>query len=208
MRAHRIALTVATKPLHHTKFHRLQKTSLWIGIIPFDIWHLLWCGSHIAAKELGLAQPSTFASRRTQELGAGIMSNMAFFERFVLVLRNGDFDALDSMVTRSFRVKEASGLPYAGTYQGVKGFRELSLRVYRHWKEFTFETLEVFDAGSKGFVVLFRITGRSRKTGRDFDTTTAEIWRMEGGLLAEIVPYYWDTLYLAQIDGAEDVPTN
>ena len=42
-------------------------------------------------------------------------------------------------------------------------------------------------------VVRFAISGKSRKTGKVFDSTVMELWRFRDDHLCEILPYYWDT---------------
>ena len=51
-------------------------------------------------------------------------------------------------------------------------------------------------------VLRFAISGRSRKTGKPFETTVMELWRFQGALLREVLPYYWDTKLLSDVDGS------
>lgn len=130
------------------------------------------------------------------------MRHQAFCDRFFPALAAGDFAAMAPMVDPDFVVYEADGLPYAGTYRGLDGWRKLSRAVVATWAEFKFHALEFPGDTENSLVVRFAISGRSRKTGKTFETTVLELWRFRHNRLCEIVPYYWDTRHLAEIDGA------
>lgn len=128
------------------------------------------------------------------------MSHRAFCERFLSAMSAGDFAATSDMIDRDFVVQEAAGLPYAGTYRGIDGWRELSKAVLKTWADFKIRPLELLGETDNTLVVRFALSGRSRRTGTSFETTVLELWRFRDGRLCEIVPYYWDTHHLAAID--------
>lgn len=129
------------------------------------------------------------------------MSHRAFCERFLAALAAGDFDAVGAMLDPDFLLEEAAGLPYAGTYRGVDGWRALSKAIVATWGGFRARILEFPGETADTLVVRLAISGRSRKTGTPFESTVLELWRFRDGRLREIVPYYWDTHHLATIDG-------
>jgi ketosteroid isomerase-like protein len=112
----------------------------------------------------------------------------------------GDFDTQGAMLDESFVVHEAEGLPYAGDYHGIAGWRALSKAVVATWGGFALKPMEFLGETADTFVVRFRISGRSRKTGKTFDSTVLELWKFNDGRLWEITPYYWDTHALALAD--------
>jgi ketosteroid isomerase-like protein len=130
------------------------------------------------------------------------MSHRAFCERFIAALSAGDFDTIGGMLDPDFVVQEADGLPYAGSYRGLEGWRALSKAVITTWSGFKLHPLEFLGETEETFVVRFAISGRSRKTGTPFESTVMELWRFRGPLLREIIPYYWDTHLLAEADQA------
>jgi hypothetical protein len=134
------------------------------------------------------------------------MSHREFCERFVASMSTGDFAALAPMLAGNFVVHEAQGLPYAGDYHGIEGWRRLCQAVVASWAGFRVEPLELLGETADTFVVRFAISGRSRKTGTPFESTVLELWRFEGSLLREITPYYWDTHLLAKADGSPGPP--
>lgn len=128
------------------------------------------------------------------------MSHREFCERFVAAIQVGDRDAMAAMLHPDFVVVEPEGLPYRGVYRGVDGWFALTKAVIGAWGTFKLETLEHLGETADSFVVRFGLSGRSRKTGRSFETTVLELWRFKDGKLIEILPYYFDTHLLAMAD--------
>lgn len=128
------------------------------------------------------------------------MSHRDFCETFLAALSRGDFDALGAMLAADFVVHEAAGLPYAGDYYGVEGWRTLSAAIVATWGGFRVTSKEFHGETENSLVVRLFVQGRSRKTGTAFETTVLELWQFDGGLLREITPYYWDTQALAAIN--------
>jgi ketosteroid isomerase-like protein len=129
------------------------------------------------------------------------MSRRAFCERFFAAITSGNMDEVAGLIDPEFVVTEAEGLPYAGTYRGVDGWRALSKAIVAAWGSFKLQPLEYLGETADTIVVRFAISGRSRKTGTPFESTVLELWRFRGDRLREIVPYYWDTHHLATISG-------
>lgn len=129
------------------------------------------------------------------------MSHRAFGERFFAALNSGDLQTVGGMLAPDFFVLEPDGLPYAGCYRGLDGWRELAKAVLKTWAGFKIHPLEYLGETTDTLVVRFALSGRSRKTGKTFETTVLELWRFRGPQLCEIRPYYWDTRHLADLDG-------
>jgi uncharacterized protein len=127
------------------------------------------------------------------------MSRRAFCERFFAAITSGNVDAVAELLDPDFVVTEADGLPYAGTYRGLEGWRALSKAIVGAWGGFKLQPLEYLGETEDTIVVRFAISGRARKTGTPFESTVLELWRFRGERLREIVPYYWDTHHLATI---------
>lgn len=131
------------------------------------------------------------------------MSFRDFGQRFLLAMNKGDFEATAEMLDPEFVVEEAAGLPYAGTYHGIAGWRTLCEAVIRTWAQFDLKLLEFLGETSDSLVVKFAISGRSRQTQRPFETTVLELWRFRDGRLLRIDPYYFDTHLLAIANDAQ-----
>ncbi len=125
------------------------------------------------------------------------MSHRTFCDTFLAALSRGDFAALEPMLDPEFFLEEAQGLPYGGTYRGVDGWRGLSKAIASTWSNFRLLPLEFPGETADTFTVRFAISGKSRLTGKKFESTVLELWRFRGQRLLQIVPYYWDTHLLA-----------
>jgi ketosteroid isomerase-like protein len=100
----------------------------------------------------------------------------------------GDFDAVESLLTDDFFIREADDLPMAGEYRGKTALREL----YAH----VFGTLKVADLEPEGMTVggdyvvnliSFRFENPDLAPAR-----LAEVFRFRGDKVCEIRPYYFD----------------
>jgi ketosteroid isomerase-like protein len=130
------------------------------------------------------------------------MSHVQFCERFMAATRSDDEVALSELLHPDFLLEEPSGLPYSGTYHGVSGWRTLARAVVSAWSKFRIEPLEYPAESKDSLVVRFAISGRSRKTGKPFESTVLELWRFKDGKLWRILPHYFDTHLLASINDA------
>jgi uncharacterized protein len=121
---------------------------------------------------------------------------------FISALKRGDMDGMRALLHPDFAVSEADGLPYAGIYRGGDGWQKLCRAVITVWKKFHIELLELVCESDTQAVVRFAISGRSSVSGREFNSTVLELWRIDDGKIREILPYYWDTheLHLAHKD--------
>lgn len=128
------------------------------------------------------------------------MSHKPFFERFMAATRTGDKAALTEMVHPDFELIEPTGVPYAGAYRGVDGWRKLSKAVIEAWEDFRVEPLAFPGETGNTFTVHMRLSGRSRKTGRPFSMSVLELWTFKDGQLTSIAPHYFDTHLIAQIN--------
>ena len=121
-------------------------------------------------------------------------------ERFTAALAAADWATMEAMLDPDFEVVEAEGLPYAGTYRGAAGWRQLSGQVLATWSGFRLRTLEILGETDDSLVIRFAMSGRSRKTGTPFETSILELWRFRDDRLIGITPYYFDTHQLALAD--------
>jgi ketosteroid isomerase-like protein len=128
------------------------------------------------------------------------MDTRRMVDTFLAALAAGDFGTIGPFLHPDFVVHEAPSLPYAGSFRGLDGWRELSRRVVRAWRDFRFELIEFHGSRDDALIMRFAISGQSRRSGKSFRTTVLELWRFRDGLLCEIVPYYWDTAELVAVD--------
>lgn len=100
----------------------------------------------------------------------------------------GDFDAVEAMLTDDFFIKEAESLPMAGEYRGKTALREL----YSH----VFGTLKVADLEPEGMTVggdyVVNLVSFRFEDAHLASAQLAEMFCFRGDKVCEIRPYYFD----------------
>jgi ketosteroid isomerase-like protein len=128
------------------------------------------------------------------------MGNRVLCSRFLEAMASNDSAGMDALIHPEFVLIEPQGLPYGGVYKGREGWRTLVNRVIETWASFRIQISEELGETEDTLVTRFDISGRSRRTGREWTSSVLELWRFRDGLIVEIVPYYFDTHLLAVID--------
>lgn len=103
----------------------------------------------------------------------------------------GDWPGMEAYLHPDFAVVESASLPYAGTYKGVDGFREVARTVFTFFDRLAVEPRHYLE-GDSHVVALVTIKGRGRYNGDFFESDLLELFRFEGDKVIEIKPYYWD----------------
>jgi ketosteroid isomerase-like protein len=100
----------------------------------------------------------------------------------------GDFDAVESLLTDDFFIREADDLPMAGEYRGKTALREL----YAH----VFGTLKVADLEPESMTVggdyVVNLISFRFENPDLAPAQLAEVFRFRGDKVCEIRPYYFD----------------
>lgn len=128
------------------------------------------------------------------------VNHRQFSEQFLAALQSGNQAEMAEMLHPDFEVDEANGLPYGGVYRGFRGWLDLCAAVVGTWGKFKLQLLEYAGESPDTLVIRFAISGRSRKTGKCFESTVMELWKFREGKLFRIHPYYFDTQLLAAAD--------
>jgi ketosteroid isomerase-like protein len=128
------------------------------------------------------------------------LNHRQFCERFLTALGKADWPTMHAMLDPDFEVVEAAGLPYAGTYRGAEGWKQMSDAVLATWSKFRLGPPEILGETEDTVVVRFDMKGCSRRTGTPFETSVLELWRFRGDKLVRIEPHYFDTHLLAMAD--------
>lgn len=97
------------------------------------------------------------------------------------------------------KIIEAESLPYGGTTEGRKNFKEFAKKVFTTWRN-TEVTVEELIGDGNYVVVLATMSGESKSSGTRFSMPIAEIWKFDNdGKAIEIKPFYFDTSKLVEI---------
>jgi ketosteroid isomerase-like protein len=114
-------------------------------------------------------------------------------ERLLAALRSGDAAQIEALCHPDMVVEDPESLPYGGVYRGFAGMCEVSAKLFAAVADWKVETERVI-GGGEDFVLVQRMTGRARSSGRPVDMSILEHYRFRDGLLVSIRPYYWDTM--------------
>jgi len=110
------------------------------------------------------------------------------------------FDRLMASLDPDFVVYQAAGLPYGGEYHGVEGFTRVQEKIREELLDLRVEDLELVAEGDT-VITLFRMLGRSKSTGQEYDMRQVEVWRLRDGKPISLTPYYYDTHQIRKIMG-------
>lgn len=104
--------------------------------------------------------------------------------------------ALLAIVAEDGVIDVPPSLPYGGLHLGHEGFREALAGFGAAWREVQTHDL-VFAVAGDLVVALSRMTAVAAPSGRPVEMRIAETFRVVGGKIAEVQPYYFDTAALA-----------
>jgi ketosteroid isomerase-like protein len=110
----------------------------------------------------------------------------------------GNWEEFEACVHADFSIRESSALPFGGSYKGVEGFRKLVRTVFTHFQRLRAEPGHYME-GDDYVAAIVSLSGTGKKTGKEFDTTVAELFRFKDGKVIEILPYYWDQQLVNEI---------
>jgi hypothetical protein len=113
----------------------------------------------------------------------------------------GDWEGSGTRITDDFFVTEAPGLPFAGVYRGLDGYRALFTTVTGAMDVTGFD-IQQMTAGGDWVVVLLDIIARDAD-GSDLRIPIAEAMRFRGDKCCEIRPYYFDHTLVARAVAAK-----
>lgn len=109
-----------------------------------------------------------------------------------------DWSKYEAHVHPDFRVVESDGLPYAGIFPGMEGFKALITRVFGLFDGFSATPGAICTDASHVMVwVTLNMTGR--RTQKSITTELIEVFKFEGDKLIEIRPFYFDTQLISSI---------
>jgi ketosteroid isomerase-like protein len=100
------------------------------------------------------------------------MSHREFAERYFTALMANDQNKMREMIDPDFVITEAAGLPYAGTFRGVDAWFDLAKAIVGVWGGFKIRPLEFLGETADTLVIRFAISGKSRKTGKAWESTS------------------------------------
>ncbi len=110
-----------------------------------------------------------------------------FIDELYAATGAGDWDKVATMVTGDLVITEAPGLPMEGTYKGSNALRDLYVDVFKMLQVESLEMVERTFGGDYACCILKMHYGKGLEPAE-----LVEMFRFEGGKVAEIKPFYYD----------------
>ena len=107
-------------------------------------------------------------------------------------MRQGDWDAVQAMLSDDFKVVEPESLPFGGIWEGKDALQRLFPAVMQCFENPAPVTKEVI-GGVEWASCIVDFTVTSKKTGKRFTMTVSEVGRIQDRKLAELQIHYFDT---------------
>ena len=111
----------------------------------------------------------------------------AFIDELYAATGAGDWDKVATMVTDDLVINEAPGLPMEGLYKGKNALRDLYIDVFKMLQVESLEMVERTFGGDHACCILKMHYGKGLEPAE-----LVEMFRFEGGKVAEIKPFYYD----------------
>lgn len=102
------------------------------------------------------------------------------------------------MLDPGIRISVPASLPYGGEYLGHRGFLALGEQFGKTWQVLDNGAGGYADLGDGRVVAFYSPTFRSVQTGRTVSYEVVEILTVRDGRIAELRPYYSDTVALVE----------
>ena len=102
------------------------------------------------------------------------------------------------MLDPEIRISVTTSLPHGGVYVGHEGFLALGERFGKTWQVLDNGAAGYADIGDGRVVGFYNPTFKSVATGRTVSFSVVEILTVRNGKIAELTPYYSDTVALVQ----------
>ena len=111
----------------------------------------------------------------------------SFIDELYAASGAGDWDKVATMVTDDLVISEAPGLPMEGIYSGKDALKNLYLDVFAMLQVESLEMVERTFGGDYACCILKMHYGKGLEPAE-----LVEMFRFEGGKVAEIKPFYYD----------------
>jgi uncharacterized protein len=115
--------------------------------------------------------------------------DVAKVRRIYEAMSRWDIDELAQSVTHDFELNMPESVPFGGTRHGYDGVKAFASVFEEHLEGPWAEPDEYLDAGD-ALVVLGRLRGQGRESGRAFEVPFAHVWTFSDGAPSRCRAYY------------------
>jgi hypothetical protein len=115
-----------------------------------------------------------------------------------------DFSSMAATLSKEVKLRQTSGLPYAGDYVGPEGFQKWAQDMANYFDKVDVQKPEVFEReGSNRIISLSYLYLRVRNTGEELKYPLCQVMTvdLEAGVIKSIMPFYWDVYALNKAIG-------
>jgi quinol monooxygenase YgiN/ketosteroid isomerase-like protein len=112
-------------------------------------------------------------------------------------LEDGDFGPVAEVLAPDVVMHQAESLPYGGVWRGHDGFRRWMEAFAAQWESLAVTEPRFLSSGDV-VLVLSRVIATGRATGTRVTWPLAQVITVRDGRIAEIRPFYWDTVAVAR----------
>lgn len=119
-------------------------------------------------------------------------------DAYDVLLGQGNLDAFCEVFDDESIMREATTLPYGGTYVGRDAIKKGIQGVFGYFSAFGYEVEQITTGGD--FVIAYgKFSCTSAKNGKSVSFPLAEVWKFDGDRVAYIEPIYFDAKAVADI---------
>lgn len=117
---------------------------------------------------------------------------------YEVLLGHGNLDAFCDFFDDQTIMREATTLPYGGTYVGRDAIKKGIQGVFGYFSTFSYEVEQLTSGGD--FVIAYgKFSCTSAKNGKSVSFPLAEVWKFSGTRVEFIEPIYFDVKAVADI---------
>lgn len=131
-------------------------------------------------------------TRNNSTEAMAILARMFAAEMQFMESSQEDFSAIAAIFHADIVVHEPASLPYAGDWRGHESLGRLFKSMRDAWSSMNVENMRATIDGDTLFMCC-TLVATSRNTGKEIRQPFAEVLKIEGGLVVEGTPYYYDT---------------
>jgi ketosteroid isomerase-like protein len=132
--------------------------------------------------------------------------NLEMVRRCYEAVNRGDFETIFSVCDPAVEFEPPERAPYAGTYRGVDGVRELLQSLLEAWRDIRWEPERFFETGDR-VVVFVKMAVRSQSSDAQIGVRVGHFWEMRDGKIMrfKIFPEREEALEAAGLSAARGI---
>jgi ketosteroid isomerase-like protein len=111
----------------------------------------------------------------------------------------GRYDVIRGYIADNYVCNLPIGLPYGGDFHGWNGYTEVFKNIVDFFSEIAFGPNE-YIGGEDKVVVLSRLKGKLKRSGKDIDMPLVEVWTLHAGMVSNIMAFYYDTKLICDLN--------